>query len=192
MKLLIIQTSPKHTASTLLVNSIYGLIPELSDKKIIGIWDDNFENYFENIIVVKNHNTNIDELINKYNEKFKLIFICSERQEMNYLIDEKYKNYDNVVVFEFNELNETNDNTLIQIVDNIYAKLKDVLSDVELYKTKCIERIKLMNIRSNFHFRQKGIENKHFRLENLKASLEVFSFSHTRTSRQPRYTGAVW
>jgi len=38
MKLLIIQTSPKHTASTLLVNAIYGLIPELYNKKIIGIW----------------------------------------------------------------------------------------------------------------------------------------------------------
>jgi hypothetical protein len=38
MKLLIIQTSPKHTSITLLVNDIYGLIPELYNKKIIGIW----------------------------------------------------------------------------------------------------------------------------------------------------------
>ena len=149
MKLLIIQTSPEHTASTLLVNSIYGLIPELFDKKIIGLWYDNFENYFNNIIVVKNHNTNIDELIQEYSTNYKLVFICSERKEKNYLIDEKYKTYDNVVVFDFNELNETSDNTLVQIVDNIYTKVKDILNDIDLDTKKCIKRILLMNIRYN-------------------------------------------
>ena len=147
MKLLIIQTSPQHTASTFLVNAIHGLIPELFDKKIMVIWNHNFGKYFENIIVVKCHNTNIDELINLYNKEYKLVFICSERKDYNYFIDEKYKTYDNVVVFDFNELNETNDNTLVKIVDNIYNKVKNVLSDIELDKTKCIERINLMNIR---------------------------------------------
>jgi len=147
MKLLIIQTSPEHTASTLLVNSIYGLIPELFDKKIIGLWYDNFQNYFKNIIVVKNHNTNIDELIEKYTNHYKLVFICSERKDKNYFIDDKYKTYHNVLVFDFNELNETSDNTLIQIVDNIYIKVKNILPDIDLDTTKCIERIKLMNIR---------------------------------------------
>jgi len=147
MKLLIIQTSPKHTASTLLVNAIYGLIPELCNKQIIGIWDRNFASHFENIIVIKNHDTNIDRLIKCYEKNFKLVFICSERQEMNYLIDEKYKKYDNVVVFDFNELNETPTNTLVNIVDNINNKVQCVLSDIKLDKTKCIERINLMNIK---------------------------------------------
>jgi hypothetical protein len=147
MKLLIIQTSPKHTASTLLVNAIYGLIPELFDKKIITTRIDNFETYFENIIVIKNHNTNIDDLIHKYNQKYKLVFICSERQEIGYVIDEKYKTYNNVLTFDFSELNETTNNTLIQIADNIYNKVQKVLPDIELDTTKCIERIKLMNIR---------------------------------------------
>jgi hypothetical protein len=147
MRLLIIQTSPLHTASTFLVNAIYGLIPELFDHKIIKIWDKNFQNLFKNIIVIKNHNTNIDDLIKLYNKNYKLVFICSERQEKNYLIDNKYKNYDNVVVFDFNELNETADNSLIKIVDNIYNKVSDLLPDIELDKTKCIERIQLMNIR---------------------------------------------
>jgi hypothetical protein len=151
MKLLIIQTSPTHTASTFIVNAIYGIIPELFDKKIVGTWDNNFEknfeNDFKNIIAFKCHNTNIDELINKYNKKYKVVFICSERQQKNYLIDPKYKTYNNVVVFDFDELNETIDNTLIQIVNNIYNKIKNVLPNVTLDKTKCIERIKLMNIR---------------------------------------------
>ena len=140
MKLLIIQTSPMHTASTLLINAIYGLIPDLCDKKIIGIWgnefENYFENYFENIIVIKHHNIDIDGLINLYDKTYKLLFICSERQEKNYLIDEKYKKYNNVVIFDFNELNETLDNPLIKIVDNIYDKVKNVLPDIDLDKTK--------------------------------------------------------
>ena len=147
MRLLIIQTSPMDTASTFLVNAIYGLIPELYEKKIIGIWDGNFENYFENIIAVKSHDINIDKLINKYQEQYKVVFICSERKNKNYLIDEKYKSYDNVIVFDFDELNETIDNTIIEIVNNIFNKVTNLLDTINLDKTKCIERIKLMNIR---------------------------------------------
>lgn len=145
MRMLIFQTSPAHTASTFLVNAIYGMIPELSDKRIIYDFFD--ENDTENIIVFKTHNINIDELMNKYKEKYEVFFVCSERSNKNYLIDEKYKKYNNVVVFDFEELNETNDNTIIQIVNNIYNKLTNVFVNIELDKTKCIERINLMNIR---------------------------------------------
>jgi hypothetical protein len=148
MRLCIIQTSPHHTCSTFLINCLYGLIPELFNKKIIGLWNSNFEKYFEDIIVVKCHNTNIDELINKYSNTYKIVFICSERNEYNKLINNKYKEYNNVVVFNYNELNETKDNTLIKIIDNIYEKVKSVLPDnIELNKIKCIERINLMNKR---------------------------------------------
>jgi hypothetical protein len=54
MKTMIIQTSPTHTASTFLVNAIYGLITELFDKKIIFDElnkDTKISNYnFDNII----------------------------------------------------------------------------------------------------------------------------------------------
>ena len=79
MKTLIIQTSPLHTASTFLVNAIYGIIPELFDKRII--FNNVNESLFKNIIAVKSHNINIDELINKYQKKYNLYFICSERRE---------------------------------------------------------------------------------------------------------------
>jgi len=108
MKLLIIQTSPFHTASTLLINSIYGLIPELNNHKIIGEWDTNFDKFFKDIAVVKCHILNIDDLIKKYTNKYKdikILFVCSERIDKNYLIDAKYKEYKNVIVFDFNELN---------------------------------------------------------------------------------------
>jgi len=176
MKLLIIQTSPEHTASTLLVNAIYGLIPELFNKKIIGTWHNNFEKYFENIIVIKNHNTNIDELIKKYDKNYKLVFICSERREKKYLIDNKYKMYNNVVVFDFNELNETNNNTLIQIVDNIYNKVKKVLPNIELNTQKCLERIQLMNIR------YEEIKNKPF--THIDDFFEIHGSHRNRKNRK--------
>ncbi len=147
MKLLIIQSSPFHTCSTLLVNALYGLIPECSNKRIILIHQENFEKFFENIIIVKNHDTNIDNLIKKY-KNYKLVFVCSERKEINKLIDPKYKTYDNTIVFSYEELNETENNSVPDIVDNIYTKVKKVLpGDIQLDKTKCIERINNMNIR---------------------------------------------
>ena len=119
MKTLIIQTSPMHTASTFLVNALYGLIPKLVDKKIICIWNDNFEKYFDDIIVIKCHDINIDELILQYSNTYKLYFICSERQEMNYFIDNKYKLYNNVIIFDFIELNENETNTIPKIIEHI-------------------------------------------------------------------------
>jgi hypothetical protein len=154
MKILIIQTSPFHTASTFLVNAIYGMIPELSSKKIIGTWSRNFENYFakENIICLKCHNTNLDALSKLYC-RYKVLFVCSERQELDLKIEEKYKKkYGNAVVFEFQELNETIDNPICKIVDNIHYKFQKLLTDqsiteVTLDKATCIERINSMNAR---------------------------------------------
>jgi hypothetical protein len=146
MKKLIIQTSPPHTASTLLINALYGLIPELNDKKIIDICADNLEKYFNDIIVIKNHNINIDELIEKYKDQYDLYFVCSERKNMNKFIDDKYKSYNNVCVFDFNELNETPENTIPQIIQNIYDKINSMLN-IELNVEGGINRINLMNVR---------------------------------------------
>lgn len=159
MKLLIIQTSPNHTASTLLINSIYGLIPELTNKNIIGEWTNDFHKLFTDVAVVKCHILNIDELIKKYTEKYKntykdlnILFICSERIEKKYIINDKYKTYKNVVVFDFNELNETPKNTLDNIVDNLHTKISilfdnNSITTVELNKDTCKERIINMNKR---------------------------------------------
>jgi hypothetical protein len=146
MKTLIIQTSPKHTASTLLINILYGLIPELNNKKVIGIWHDNFEKYFDNIIVIKCHHLDIDELILIFRTNYNLYFICSERQEKKYLIDEKYKLYNNVIVFDFNELNENEENTITEIVNNIYNKINKKIN-LEMDIQGGINRVISMNKR---------------------------------------------
>jgi len=157
MKTLIIQTSPYHTASTLLVNALYGLIPELSNKKIIGDWMNNYgdwiKNYdkileenFNDIIVIKSHHRNIDELTAKYKDKYKLFFICSQRIKMNLLIDKKYNFYNNVIIFNYIELNETKNYCVSKIIQNIYDRINNKLN-IELNIESGINRVIQMNNR---------------------------------------------
>jgi hypothetical protein len=142
MKTLIVQTSPKHTASTLLVNAIHGLIPALADKRIIT--GKRFAP-FDAILAIKIHNTNIDYLIRLY-QGYRLLFVCSERKDKNLLIDAKYKQYRNVVVFDFNELNATEATPLSTVVDTIHKKLAPLLP-IRLDKESCLQRLVAMNAR---------------------------------------------
>jgi hypothetical protein len=144
MRTLIIQTSPPGTTSTVLINALYGMIPELTNKKIIGDWLDNFNLLFDDLIAVKSHNINIDELIERYQDIHKLYFICSERPEKNYYMDPKYKSYENVRIFSFNELNESETNSVRNIVENIHNKIKDMLN-IEMNIETGIKRIEDMN-----------------------------------------------
>jgi hypothetical protein len=139
-----------HTASTFLVNALYGLIPGLFDKKIIGHWNDNIEKIEEkcqDIIVLKAHE-NIGKLIKRYSDKYNLFFICSERKEKKYFIEDEYKSYKNVLVFDYNELNETENNSIPEIISNIHLKVKRMLN-IELNINLGIERIYNMNKRYN-------------------------------------------
>jgi hypothetical protein len=159
--ILIIQTSPPHSASTFLVNALHGLIEQMKDTKISFLFHKNSNINFNNIdiAIIKTHNTNIDELISEYKDKYELYFVCSERDNEYIYIDNKYKSYNNVIVFDFNELNETQDNTLPIIIDNIYNKLCKLLSKhnfIKLNKETGITRIKNMNKR------YQEIKNKSF------------------------------
>lgn len=148
MKTLIIQYSPYRTGSTVLANALYGLIPSLSNKNILFSYYlilDKLLNLDDDIFVIKSHTkVTIDEYIAKYNDNYKLFFICSERAELNLLIDEKYKLYDNVIVFSFDELNESSTNTVPMIIENIYHKINNKLN-IELNIENGINRIIEMN-----------------------------------------------
>jgi hypothetical protein len=151
MKTLIIQYSPCRTGSTVLANALYGLIPSLSNKNILfNSSNINFNlykllNLDDDIFVIKSHTKiTIDDYITKYNNDYKLFFICSERAELNLLIDEKYKLYDNVIVFSFDELNESSTNTIPMIIENIYHKINNKLN-IELNIENGINRIIEMN-----------------------------------------------
>jgi hypothetical protein len=147
MKTLIFQSSPEHTGSTVLTNAIYGLIPELKDQPVIysqKAEDINLDEIPGDIIVIKTHNTNIDKLISMYQLKCKLYFICSERVQKNLLIDNKYRSYNNVIIFYFYELNETKTNSINNIIQNIHDKIKKILN-IELSIENGVNRIVSMN-----------------------------------------------
>ena len=153
MKTLIIQTSPQHTASTFLINALHGFIDDLHKMPVyfVGELSLNLEKIYwkHNVLLIKSHSS-IDSLIKRYGKKYKLFFICSERCEKQkdiYMIDEKYRSYDNVLIFDYSELNETEDNPLTSIIENLYAKLFIFLPDITLNKEKCMERINKMNAR---------------------------------------------
>ncbi len=97
------------------------------------------------MLIVKTHDLNFNE----QNEKFikaniTTIFICSERTEKNYLIPEEYRNWENVIIFDYNELNETPENSIENIVDNIIKKI-DKFFPFVLDREGCITRIHEMN-----------------------------------------------
>ena len=99
------------------------------------------------------HQTNIDYWIEN-NKDLDLYFICTERNEPGFKyptppIDEKYKNYKNTLYFDFKELNEREDYTVENIVNDVCNKLSNFLKEqninVELNKKKGLERLKNMN-----------------------------------------------
>jgi hypothetical protein len=138
MKTIIFQSSPHHTGSTVLINILHGLIPKLKDKPVIFDFNNMYtsgndfldlnDKFIDNLLIIKTHNTDIDEIMSKYSDKYKLIFICSVRKDENQLIDKKYKDYKNVIVFSFNSLNESENNTIEDIVNRVYKKIKKLLN----------------------------------------------------------------
>jgi len=136
MKTIIIQVSPKGTASTVLVNILYGLIPETSQKEVkyydsLSDFHSIKFNTNENIQIIKTHFQDIDKLIaicnkNNTNNTYNIYFICSERPQINRYIDAKYKLYSNVIVFSYDEINETPINNVYIIVENIYKRINSI------------------------------------------------------------------
>lgn len=145
---IIIQASPYHTASTLLVNAIYGLVPFLKNHRIVcGEEKDSFKLMKNNLLIIKTHDLRIDTQLNFLkNSNIQTFFICSERPNKNYLIPEEYRNLENMIIFDYNELNETPENSIENIVDTIIGKIKGIFP-FELDKQGCITRISEMNAR---------------------------------------------
>lgn len=147
MKTLIVQTSPMHTGSTFLVNALQGLFTLLTNEPIMYQEKlDNVEKFYKHdIYVFKTHDMDIDNMIKKYGEQYDLYFVCSERKTKKLFIDDKYKTYNNVIIFDYDEINETNDNPLSLIIDNLYNKISSKISNFELDKEKSYQRIINMN-----------------------------------------------
>ena len=154
----IIQASPDHTGSTLLLNLIHGFLSPDEGTH----W--NTESLIDKYLITKTHNTNIDMWEKKY-PNYKLYFIMSERNDSKVikLINNKYKNKNNVLIINYNELLETPNNMFDDIICNIFYKLLKFIPNElipkknnNLIKTDMINRINFMN---NI---VKKMENKNF------------------------------
>ena len=73
----IIQVSPKHTGSTLLVNLIHGFLCPNENVHC------EIEDIIDDYLVTKTHNTDIEDFEQKY-PNYKLYFIMSERNDKKY------------------------------------------------------------------------------------------------------------
>jgi hypothetical protein len=145
--IMIVQTSPMWTASTVISNILYGLI--LPDNPVIYISEYKQLNKLENnkVNIIKTHLPKIDLIINSLESKYNLFFVCSERSEpgKTFLIDPIYRNYKNVIIFNFDELSDRI-YKVEDIVTNSYHRLKDFLpTNIELNERSCLERIINMN-----------------------------------------------
>jgi hypothetical protein len=100
---------------------------------------------------VKTHDTNLDRLTSLFqSDKYDLFFICSEREELGAFIDDRYKNWYNVAVLSYEELNATESNNVEKIAGTIYDKVREVLKcakePIVLDWEGGISRINAMNI----------------------------------------------
>tara|TARA_R100001015_G_C4633180_1_gene197796 strand:- start:2355 stop:2954 length:600 start_codon:yes stop_codon:yes gene_type:complete len=144
----IIQASPPRTGSTVLYNLLYGFICPAKPSSETN-------NEIKQIVITHNTDLNYwEERLSgvRYQELkgVKWYFVCSERQSLKppRIIDPKYYHKKNLLRIQFEELNETPEYPLEQIVENLYAKLKNLLpSDVKLDKESAINRINKMNLR---------------------------------------------
>jgi hypothetical protein len=142
--IIIIQTGFKRSGTTFLVNLLYGfIIPNEAIHGYFDIEDEQLEPFSE-CSIFKSHILNIEDIINKYSNKYQLYFIITERDKK---IDEKYKELYNVLIFDYyKELLETEDNSIQNIIDNAYIKLSLFLPDnIYLSKEWAINRINNMN-----------------------------------------------
>lgn len=147
-KWLIIQSSPKRTASTLLVNAIQGLIPELHDKRIYFAWSAHspVPPFDTSVFVLKTHETDIDKLTSQYqSDEYSLFFICSQRKSKGIYFAAEQVSRPNVLVFDFDELNEREGYGLPQVVQYIYEKINSSILRIPLDPSLCLARLTAMN-----------------------------------------------
>lgn len=132
----IIQSSPQHTGSTLLLNLIHGFLSPAEEIH----WDT--ERLIDKYLITKTHNLHIEEWENRY-PQYKLFFIMSERNDskVKKLINDKYKQKSNVLIINYENLLETDKNNLNNIIDYVFDRFINFIPN-ELHPQKNYHLIK--------------------------------------------------
>lgn len=144
MKTLIIQSSFPRSASTLLVNVLYGLIIGLQDMPVL--WND-FRHYYGPAItgpitVFKTHETNLADLNFLFGKKYNTFFICSERSPNHFA--EGLKAQPNIAVLDYEDLNNV---PIHEVCWRLHSVVEDMIPGLQLSIPNCIARIEAMNRR---------------------------------------------
>lgn len=140
----IVQCSKPHTGSTLLLNLVHGYVRPEEEIH----W--NTETLINKHCVTKTHDTDIDKWMKKY-PQYTIIFVGSNRDN-HPKIDSKYNKYNNMLIIDYTDINETSINTLEHIVDFTFQKFQEIIpkeiryveSDIQT-KQNMITRITNMN-----------------------------------------------
>ena len=142
--IVIIQTGHMRTGTTLLVNLLYGfMIPE---EEIRCLWETHHEIqlFHDKCNIYKSHCLDIEGFIQQHQEKYNVFFVCTERDDK--IINEHHKKRQNVVVFDYNEILETEAYPTDKIIENAYNKIRELLpQSISLDKETCKTRIEKMN-----------------------------------------------
>jgi hypothetical protein len=117
----IVQTSCIRTGSTLLYNVLQGFFYPEENYHYIGRLAKFFTNRlpFDRAFVLKTHNTNIESMI-KFNPNYDLYFVTSSREGFG-KIDLKHPR---LLEIKYEELVQTDTNSVENIVENIAAKCR--------------------------------------------------------------------
>jgi len=143
----IVQASGELTGSTLLANLVLGFVsPKEKLQRVPRI---------SSSLVTKMHDIKVDEIMRE-NSKYDLFFIMSERcdNKVKSLIPDKYRDYNNVLIVGYDDINETDELPLEDIISDMFVRFKKFLpkelipqkSDVEIEKDMT-KRIRDMNAR---------------------------------------------
>lgn len=135
-KIKIIQSSPTHTGSTLLVNLVHGYISP--DEKVH--W--NTQLLINKFLITKTHNTNIEFWEKKY-PQYKLFFIMSERNDKKICkkINSKSRKKSNVLIINYDKILVNDNNNQKNMIDYIFNKFNNFIPK-KLKPNKCDDLIK--------------------------------------------------
>ena len=146
-KFKIIQSSPDHTGSTVLINLVHGYL--LPDENVH--W--NTETLIDKFLITKTHNTNIKFWEKKY-PQYKLFFIMSERNDSKVCrkINSKYRKKSNVLIINYDKLLINDNYSQKNMIDYIFNKINNFIpknlkpnKDDDLIKDDMEKRFNIVN-----------------------------------------------
>ncbi len=114
MKNVFIQSSFPRSVSTLLVNALYGLIVSTQEHPVTFTdFRHNPYNAYSQVTIFKTHDTELSEIASRFpTEIYKMYYICSERGRQ---FEDRYRTYDNVAIFDYNDLNNISLEQFVEI-----------------------------------------------------------------------------